>query len=185
MSCPPLHQLATVTSDAHLVDIVDTTVNPKYKQFYAGDLMLVKFTPAVTDITPVTLNFKASVPSSSSSLTIMGFGSTKSGALKYPKRLQNAQVPQVPYKTCHASFSQVTRSEFICVGKKNPLEMTCSGDSGGPLMDGNIQVGVLSYGANPCADGPSVFTRTAEYATWLKNTICKLSDYKQAGAIKC
>uniref|UniRef100_A0A2A4JRB9 Peptidase S1 domain-containing protein n=1 Tax=Heliothis virescens TaxID=7102 RepID=A0A2A4JRB9_HELVI len=46
---------------------------------------------------------------------------------------------------------------------------TCSGDSGGPLLYGNVLVGITSWGYS-CAESlyPSVYTRVSHYTNWIE-----------------
>lgn len=45
------------------------------------------------------------------------------------------------------------------------------GDSGGPIVAGEYQVGIVSWG-NPCARGyPDVHTRVYSYVDWIKENI--------------
>lgn len=46
---------------------------------------------------------------------------------------------------------------------------SCKGDSGGPLIKGNVLAGLVSFG-QPCALGkPDVFTNVASYIGWIKS----------------
>ena len=178
-----------ITGYSHVVSVLRIVQHPLYIPFH-NDLMLVKFAPPVTTIQPTILNFNTSLPPASAQLTIMGFGSTadqsSSGSYSYAQTLQHATVPIQPWKQCHASFPMAIRNQHICVEGSNPQRITCAGDSGGPLMWGSqLQVGVLSYGAATCTDGPSVFTRTSRFAGWLKFAMCNLSNFRPAGSVRC
>ncbi len=52
---------------------------------------------------------------------------------------------------------------------------TCQGDSGGPItyIDNgkHIQIGVVSYGTDPCGTGYSVFTEVAAYESWIDGIV--------------
>ncbi|XP_046679867.1 CLIP domain-containing serine protease 14D-like [Homalodisca vitripennis] len=79
--------------------------------------------------------------------------------------------------TCH-----VISDKQLCAGGIQG-EVTCDGDSGGPLMmsDGlnpttYYVVGITSYGLKKkdrsCVSGvPDVFTRVSEYIPWILDTI--------------
>lgn len=55
----------------------------------------------------------------------------------------------------------------------------CSGDSGGPLLYGNVLVGVTSWGWS-CAEPiwPGVYARVANYTDWIE---AKIQQYNSAG----
>ncbi|GBP77386.1 Chymotrypsin-1 [Eumeta japonica] len=50
-------------------------------------------------------------------------------------------------------------------------EGACHGDSGGPLIEGDSLVGIVSWGM-PCARGyPDVYTRVFAFKTWILDHI--------------
>ncbi|NNL89297.1 MAG: trypsin-like serine protease [Marinicaulis sp.] len=51
----------------------------------------------------------------------------------------------------------------------DPVQKTCKGDSGGPVVHNNTLVGIVSWGKKQCeSDGrPGVYTRVSEYADWI------------------
>jgi len=57
----------------------------------------------------------------------------------------------------------------------SPGRDACYGDSGGPLMDSNLntQVGIVSFG-NSCANSgyPGVYSRISDQWSWVRRTIC-------------
>ena len=65
-----------------------------------------------------------------------------------------------------------TPDSIFCAA--DPLQKTCRGDSGGPVLDemGNL-IGVVSWGKKRCSgDGdPGVYTRVAYYAEWIDGVI--------------
>lgn len=64
----------------------------------------------------------------------------------------------------------------MCAGG-NKGEDTCSGDSGGPLMDSKLigaqmrktVVGIVSFGPGTCGieDQPAVYTKVSEFLDWI------------------
>jgi secreted trypsin-like serine protease len=62
--------------------------------------------------------------------------------------------------------------------------MTCAssrstGDSGGPLLDGGVQVGVVSWSVKPCGQYPGVpdaFSRVSDEYDWIRETACELTS---------
>jgi len=51
----------------------------------------------------------------------------------------------------------------------DPVQKTCKGDSGGPVVNQNVLVGVVSWGKKECEsdDRPGVYTRVSAYADWI------------------
>ena len=49
------------------------------------------------------------------------------------------------------------------------LQKTCRGDSGGPVIQDDRLVGVVSWGKSTCAGTgePGVYTRVSKYADWI------------------
>ncbi|XP_018323858.1 trypsin delta/gamma-like protein CG30031 [Agrilus planipennis] len=54
----------------------------------------------------------------------------------------------------------------------------CSGDSGSPLVQGYVQVGIVSWGITPCGTtyAPSVYTRVSTYSDWINDRLAELSS---------
>lgn len=57
----------------------------------------------------------------------------------------------------------------ICAGGEHKGQ--CSGDSGGPLLLENKQIGLVSWSLKPCGNKPGIFTNLAYYIEWIKNII--------------
>ncbi|KAE8751978.1 hypothetical protein FOCC_FOCC001141 [Frankliniella occidentalis] len=122
---------------------------------------------------------------------LSGWGSTSQDGDHpvYPDKLQTLDFPVVDFKTCYDYITDISPKEpnpltdtNLCVGdlKKTGLS-SCSGDSGGPLIqkDGwfgekTVVVGVVSWGLKNCGSipFPSVFTRVSAYNEWI-NLIMK------------
>jgi trypsin len=167
----------------YVVTITTTHQAPQYTEFH-NDIMLVGFTPPISSsvIRPVTLNFNTAVPAEATTLTVMGLGAT-TDAYGYAQTLQSASVRIVPFDECqHTYYPFLVPGEHICVEGTSPLRVTCAGDSGGPLMSGDLQVGVLSFGTTTCTDGPSVFTRTSHYMPWLTEALCVMTHREMYSA---
>lgn len=105
--------------------------------------------------------------------TVIGWGLTQEGGNASPKLLQTT-VPIVPAAMCLSQYAKTptpVTANMVCAGDGS--KDSCSGDSGGPLMqkaaDGRwYQVGVVSFGMG-CSrkDFAGVYTRLDRYASWL------------------
>ena len=172
------------TPGAVYATVVEQLVDPLYVSFLYNDLLLVKISPPVTSVDPIEINFDPNIPSQAQArkMTIVGFGLTADGG-SIPYDLQQAVLPEVPYKECHAVWNDVTRNQHICVRQNSPLRVACKGDSGGPLLikkNGKwLLIGSLSYGGLNCTYGPSVYNRLSGQTAFLQN-ICHFSDYPPA-----
>lgn len=105
--------------------------------------------------------------------TLTGWGYTKPIRVgNLPTNLQHAELPTITNEECQAKGMPAGKTEvctFDSFGKG-----ACGGDSGGPLAlnDGELLVGVVSYGARFCATGrPDVFTRVSEFVDWIDENI--------------
>ncbi|XP_018323859.1 chymotrypsin-like protease CTRL-1 [Agrilus planipennis] len=52
----------------------------------------------------------------------------------------------------------------------------CEGDIGGPLVQGFVQVGIISWGVTPCGTtfSPSVYTKVSTYSNWINAKLAQL-----------
>jgi secreted trypsin-like serine protease len=88
--------------------------------------------------------------------------------------LMAVELAYVTQNTCNAVWTNMIYPSMMCA--KDPGQSSCSGDSGGPLMDAennNIQVGVVSWGNSNCGDAtPGVYSRISNQWAWIRKTIC-------------
>ncbi|KAF5287273.1 hypothetical protein FQR65_LT02146 [Abscondita terminalis] len=101
-------------------------------------------------------------------VTLSGWGRTSYPG-SAPENLQFIDLVTVSNDDCaqrHTSTGLPITSGQICTLTRAG-EGACHGDSGGPLISGSEQVGVVSWG-QPCAVGyPDVFTRVSSYIDWI------------------
>ena len=118
-------------------------------------------------------------------MVTLGWGDTNtdqfSAALRPPDQLQKAegfyQTPQACKKLLGNALggsAETLMSSTMCVEGSSGA-ITCSGDSGGPLIvegsswEEDVSVGVLSFGAARCGDDqPSVFTRISSFDAFIR-----------------
>ncbi|XP_022909843.1 chymotrypsin-2-like [Onthophagus taurus] len=98
-------------------------------------------------------------------VTVIGWGKTRDNGSIVPRlRYLNTQV--LPNSNCKFYFPSVTSSNICTNGYLNVG--SCHGDSGSPLIYGNKQIGIVSFGSNTCSAGfPSVYTRVSSYLGWI------------------
>jgi len=90
--------------------------------------------------------------------------------------LQTIFVDNLRRETCEQSLSVNVISKQLCAGSL--YGDTCSGDSGGPLINPvdrygrQAQFGIVSFGGRTCS-GIGVYTDVTSYADWIEATIKK------------
>lgn len=104
-------------------------------------------------------------------LLVSGWGKTESGSSSNSATLRAVEVPVVNQKKCekmYSDFVQVT-PRMLCAGHDEGGKDMCNEDSGGPLVDGNKQVGVVSWSKECAAVGnPGVYARVAAVRDWIE-----------------
>lgn len=112
-----------------------------------NDIMLVKLvSPSSGPL--VTLNKDPALPVDGSSVTTIGFGLTSEGG-SISTELLEVQVLSVDFGTCEGQLpGLVLEDTHICAGVSEGGKDSCSGDSGGPLLDSStmVQYGLVSFG---------------------------------------
>ena len=89
--------------------------------------------------------------------TVAGWGQTGGTIIaQMPDLLQKAQLPLISMQACRdaAANAGITRDPLdetnVCTGPLTGGSAVCSGDSGSPLIQGNVAIGLVSWGWSPC-----------------------------------
>ncbi|CAN5440948.1 hypothetical protein BH11MYX1_BH11MYX1_50280 [soil metagenome] len=141
--------------EAHLKAVSAVHIHPMYSTaspFPADIGVLVLAAP--TTVTP--LAFSRVEPDDTlvnAPVKIVGYGEVVSGTTKNARFAATTIVAGID-----------AGSDTILVG--DSTHHTCVGDSGGPVLQNNVILGVDSYGAAGCTD-PAHFRRTATYADFI------------------
>ena len=109
--------------------------------------------------------------------TIIGWGATDPPGTSYPDKLQEVNLSFATDADCIDDWgANYFPAEDICAG--GGTEDSCIGDSGGPLVappgtSGWKQVGVVSFGASPCAQMgiPAVYTKVSTHIAFIDSVI--------------
>lgn len=120
-----------------------------------------------------------SLPSASSiptgNVVLYGWGKVRNSPIGgLPDVLQTVTKPTITYDECERALGGPGKSALdrsnLCTGPLNGGISACNGDSGGPLIQGNNLVGIVSWGIVPCGskNAPSVYTRVSAYVNWIK-----------------
>ena len=98
-------------------------------------------------------------------LIAMGWGSTTGDRGSSATLMQDATIKEMAPK------SPIDTTKQFAAGA--PGTTTCFGDSGGPIVTKigtkYVQVGIVSFGTNPCSP-PSYYARVSAYLDWIKQT---------------
>ncbi len=96
--------------------------------------------------------------------TIVGFGVAEPDSSDEAGILRVAQVPVQQDSDCSSTYgSQFNADAMMCAGDPAGGKDTCHGDSGGPIFVDGVQVGVTSWGYDPCASSYGVYARVGQY----------------------
>lgn len=167
--------------------IVKAIVHPDYVEdrFWANDIALVKFERdqqsgpnAHLFIHPLRTLDDSPQPAQGLSVTAMGWGKARDvESLSTQAELLKIRLNVVRQPDCQRIWTARTPipdNLVICAsGPSKPgarRQATCGGDSGGPVMMGQVLVGVVAGGSVRCNGDPNVpgvYTRVAAYRGWI------------------
>lgn len=168
---------ATTRTNGREVHVNCAVRHPKYELYddpytVIADLAVLHLVEDITDINPVGLNGNIYYPNQKDQfLQTMGFGVTES---RNPSgSLLKLETTLRPLDDCISvyPFTVIQKNQHLCANI--PGGGGCSGDQGGPLVDGNnVLVGVLSF-AYGCASSLhyDVATLTGSYYNWIRGQI--------------
>ncbi|XP_069672734.1 chymotrypsin-2-like [Periplaneta americana] len=84
-----------------------------------------------------------------------------------PLMLQALDVVTIRNRRCRAVWKKLNRT--ICTVGTHVSDDTCYGDSGGPMMVGNVQWGLMSSGTANCTGwGPLKFLEVSRFTRWIR-----------------
>ncbi|XP_034662529.1 chymotrypsin-2 [Drosophila subobscura] len=146
---------------------------------YANDisLLMVKV-PFVFDyitVAPVKLpelGFATPQTENGGEGVLIGWGLNATGGT-IQTTLQEVNLKVYSDEECTTRHKGATDPRYhICGGVDEGGMGQCSGDSGGPLLYGGMQVGIVSWSIKPCtvAPYPGVYCKVAQYVDWIKKS---------------
>ena len=110
-------------------------------------------------------------------VNMAGWGKMAAGGISQTATLQEATVPLISNADCVRGFTTPGLAAFfdpasmLCAYDQPAGIGVCHGDSGGPLAmtiaGTRTAVGVASWVQVPCASGPSVYSRTSAFRSWI------------------
>lgn len=112
------------------------------------------------------------IPATGTKLIAVGAGAQREALrLERPNVLFNVSLPIYDFDRCKWAYrainTKLTEMNF-CAGYEQGRFDVCNGDSGGPLMLGNLQYGIVSFGHGCGRPGyPSVYTAVPRVLNWI------------------
>ncbi|KAJ8948645.1 hypothetical protein NQ318_022713 [Aromia moschata] len=150
---------------AHDVEVIMRHANYSIKTVSHNVCLIKVKTPFQDNLeVPVTLAGSRYKYIANTSATTLGW-SSKYGEYENDE-LYSVQVTLVPFAVCK-SVHKINIDETMICAKSSP-SVDCSYDSGGPLFQNNLVVGIVSFETD-CASGmyPRVYTRLSHFEKWI------------------
>ncbi|EDW93777.2 trypsin beta [Drosophila yakuba] len=106
-------------------------------------------------------------------LLVAGWGTPNANDSESEPRLRGTMVEVIDQRRCQRLYSHLHRpitDDMVCAAAAGRDH--CYGDSGAPLVHRGSSYGIVSF-AHGCADPhfPGVYTRLANYVTWIFNVL--------------
>ncbi|XP_049794453.1 trypsin Blo t 3-like [Schistocerca nitens] len=102
-------------------------------------------------------------------VTAVGWGMLSTEVYHEPEQLQKVDLYVDENWICGEILADVlpVTDSMMCAGDIN--KGVCFGDSGGPLLYGDVQVGITSWGQESCEYPLSAFTDIGFLRSWIRN----------------
>uniref|UniRef100_A0A182SZ29 Peptidase S1 domain-containing protein n=1 Tax=Anopheles maculatus TaxID=74869 RepID=A0A182SZ29_9DIPT len=178
----PLYQTVQVgrtnisrTEDESIYAIESVVIHPNYNpsDSYIDDIALLKLSKPLVfseQVQPVRLpkRFFEIDTLQSELVTLVGWGRNASDG-PVQTTLQQIDYYAVPNEQCNQIHGNHIYPSQICAAEPGGGKGQCSGDSGGPLMYKQFQVGIVSWSIKPCAVAPypGVLTKVSYYVDFI------------------
>lgn len=155
-----------------------------FLDYVGSDVMVLRLSEPVWDVSPVTLNQNPIVPFDWQDVTAIGMGKTSPQGAKSEKLLE-ATIFALPRPRCVQALAEfenvIVGNDLLCAGYPNNNESICFGDSGGPVFASingqEVQVGLTSWTKDCGVSVPDGFARISTFYPWIQKQICDMSAY--------
>ncbi|XP_069671632.1 chymotrypsin-1-like [Periplaneta americana] len=153
------------------VNYIRIHFNYEVKQYWTFDIAILNVTqPFVFNeaVQPVVLpKFRRRLRPGTKA-TIIGWGYTQFAPRRQiPSVLQALDLTYIKKSECRQSWRLVNRT--ICAVAASNSQASCRGDSGSPMMVGNVQWGILATGTTNCTGRrPFTFLEVSRFTKWIK-----------------
>ncbi|XP_055626740.1 chymotrypsin-1-like [Toxorhynchites rutilus septentrionalis] len=165
-----------VDDSVYLID--DVVIHPYYDELnsFVNDVALIRLKKPLefnNVIKPVTLPKKwYEVSENNLKVTLIGWGMNATGG-SIPTTLQKVDYFITPNDGCNNIHDRHIFPSQICAATPGGGKGQCSGDSGGPLLQNGVQVGIVSWSVKPCtvAPYPGVLTKVSYFLDFIDENI--------------
>jgi hypothetical protein len=152
----------------YVAEVASTWTHQSYGAYNGAprhDVAVLTLKQALPNVyTPIAVAPQGTEYADLTSGSIVGYGVTASGAGN-SGILRAATVPLRLDSACTSALgSGYENASMVCAGNPQAGIDTCNGDSGGPLIVGGVEVGVTSWGPNPCGQSYGVYTQVSTYS---------------------
>ncbi|KAF2901824.1 hypothetical protein ILUMI_04368 [Ignelater luminosus] len=117
-----------------------------------------------------------------SAVTTLGWGTTDADAEDpyVVTFLRYTRVNIINFETCKTRYrevNEVVTDRMVCASA--PGRDACIYDSGGPLFQDNVLIGIVSWGSPKCADKilPGVYTKISLFHQWIRRKVMNESRW--------
>ncbi|XP_040170219.1 trypsin-4-like [Anopheles arabiensis] len=158
----------------HPVDSV--TTHPDHVPYsWLADFALLHLKHAIVFSTiaqPIALAFRLDNALSDRECVVTGWGRTLNEEESFDK-LRAVQIPLVSRVLCNATYEGKIDQTMICAGDfVDGGKGSCAYDSGGPLVCGDMQVGIVSWGKGCAMPGyPDVYSSVLYARAWINSIV--------------
>jgi trypsin len=146
------------TDGGQIYNAVQVFIHPDYNSAtFDYDVAVVRTLERMVGahVSPIKLVNSNGVIPPSTLMTVTGWGRTEQGSL--PTNLRGVIVPVVTNELCRKQWGGEITYTMMCAGMAG--RDACNGDSGGPVIAGDIQFGIVSWGSTTCGSTlPGVYT---------------------------
>uniref|UniRef100_A0A023EMF3 trypsin n=1 Tax=Aedes albopictus TaxID=7160 RepID=A0A023EMF3_AEDAL len=170
------------------------TIHPQYSpKTLLYDISLVNVDSAFAlnqDVVCIRLAPQGYFPMAGKMALVSGWGlenpdADKKDPSNFPIRLNYALLPIMEFPLCQQMYQKHTLSEHtqICAGYPQGGRDACVGDSGGPVVINQYQVGIVSWGIS-CAqpNKPGMYTNVGSFRDWIYEIMMSKT---RKGALDC
>jgi hypothetical protein len=159
----------TLLSDPQqVVTVGEQRLHPGFSpDTLANDVAVLTLTTPLTldDVSTQAVQLATQSPTAGAPLLVSGWGDASNGQGFYPNQLRAVIVHAVTDTTCTASYGPALITDLmLCAGEPAGGKDSCSGDSGGPIVNEgtNVLVGIVSFGYQCALTGyPGIYTEVA------------------------
>lgn len=169
------------------IGVEQSWTHPHYdSNNYNGDIALlylssdVVFNEYVLPICLPSPNLAALLSEEGTVGMVSGWGAThvRGSTLRF---LMKVRLPIVNMDTCQQATDRIITDNMFCAGYATEAADACKGDSGGPFAvpyhNTWFLLGIVSWGEGCAEKGKyGVYTRVANYITWIKETVDSVAD---------